>query len=1013
MLVVGMNHSLISSIFSSTTIMKADWLKLSAWYGHVPFAFWLIENLQPKTFVELGTHYGVSFCAFNQAIQKLQLTTKSYAIDTWKGDEHSGLYGEDVYTQLSAYHDQKYGSFSRLVRSTFDRAVSHFPDNSIDLLHIDGLHTYEAVKHDYETWFAKLSDSSVVIFHDINVRERGFGVWKLWQELSQQYPHFSFLHYHGLGVLGVGDNLPEAAQALFETNSDSDLVFQIRENFARLGTAVAESWSKQEQQKEIAKLATELQQTQTELSRSQQQLQQSQSTQEHLQQQLRQADATQEQLQQSQSQQKYIQKQLQQSQSIQEQLQQQLQQSQSTQEQLQQQLQQSQSTQEQLQTLITAMESSKFWQIRQFWLKFKQIIDRGKGDELYQAYRGSSSNAHNRLWGLQIRYERIQDLGWEYVFTKIFKDKLPQVTKSLLEPESPPVQPDPDIPRSSDNIYQQWLNKNYPKQADLDRMAETLETFKYKPTISIIVPVYNPPEQFLREAIESVQKQIYPYWELCLADDLSTKPYVRQVLAEYSQQDDRIKVVFRQENGHISRASNSALEIAQGEYIALLDHDDVLTPHALYEVASLLNEHPEADMIYSDEDKISEDNIIKDPAFKMDWCPDSFLSRMYTCHLGVYRRSLITEIGNFRVGFEGSQDYDLVLRFTEKTDKIFHIPKILYHWRMHSESAAAGTSAKPYAYEAAKKALSEALVRRNEPGKIIPIPGYPGLYSVRYEIKEPALVSIIIPTKDLGKTLNTCLKSIFDKSTYPNYEVIVIDNGSIETETFKCFDYWQNKEPNRFKCYPLDIPFNYSQINDYGVQKSQGKYLLFLNNDTEVITADWIEAMVEQAQRPSIGAVSGLLLYPDKTIQHAGVVLGIGGVGSHSHKRYPSMLPGYFGQVVTINNYSAVTGACLMCRREVFAEVGGFEEDLAMAYNDVDFCLKIIAQGYRNIYLPHVTLFHYESKSRGEEDTPEKLARLNREKAYVIAKWQHILENDPCYSPHLTKDADDYSINLR
>ncbi len=979
--------------------MKAEWLTPSAWYGHVPFAFWLIENLQPKTFVELGTHYGVSFCAFNQAIQKLRLNTKSYAVDTWEGDEHSGLYGEEVFSQLSAYHDPKYGSFSRLIRSTFDQAVSHFPDQSIDLLHIDGLHTYEAVKHDYETWFAKLSDRAVVVFHDINVRERGFGVWQLWQELSQQYPHFSFLHYHGLGVLGVGKNLPENAIALFEANFNSELVFQIRESFARLGTAIAESYSKQEQQKELSNLAVQLQQTQAELTQSQQRLQQTENT----------LTQTQAELTNSQQQLQQIQTELTQSQRK-------LQQTQSELTQSQQQLQQNLHQQAQLQNLIIAMESSKFWQIRTLWLGWKQALNLNHRDEVYQAYLNSFATNSSVIPSLEKKkindkIALLQEKGWEYIFTKIFKDKLPKLAKSLARPDPIVTRIDEDIPPSKDSKYQQWLNKHYPRQIDLTRMSETLSLLSYQPKISIIVPVYNPPEAFFRQAIESVLKQIYPDWELCLADDCSTKPYVKEILEEYAQKDSRIKVVFRQENGHISRASNSALEIATGEYIALLDHDDLLAPHALYEIVRLLNEHPEADMIYSDEDKIDENNWHKDPFFKMDWCPDSFLTRMYTCHLGVYRRSIVTEIGNFRAGLEGSQDYDLVLRFTEKTDKIFHIPKVLYHWRIHSESAASGTSAKPYAYEAAQKALSEALVRRKEPGSIIPVTGYPGLYTTRYEIKEKQLVSIIIPTRDLAKTLNTCLKSIFTKTTYPNYEVIVIDNGSQESATFECFEYWQNQEPNRFNCYSLDIPFNYSQLNNYAVEKSQGHYLLFLNNDTEIISNDWIEAMVEQAQRRSIGAVGGLLLYPDKTIQHAGVVLGIGGVASHSHKGYPSLLPGYFGQVITINNYSAITGACLMCRREVFEQVNGFEEDLAIAYNDVDFCLKLVQQGYRNIYLPHVKLFHYESKSRGKEDSVAKQQRLQQERIYMLNKWQSLLDNDPCYSPHLTRNADDYSIN--
>ena len=312
-----------------------------------------------------------------------------------------------------------------------------------------------------------------------------------------------------------------------------------------------------------------------------------------------------------------------------------------------------------------------------------------------------------------------------------------------------------------------------------------------------------------------------------------------------------------QKTGHISHASNSALEIATGEYVALLDHDDLLAPHALAEVVKLLNKHPEADFIYSDEDKIDEQNFHSDPAFKQDWCPDSFLSKMYTCHLGVYRHAILKQISGFRAGFEGSQDYDLVLRFTEQTvpERIFHIPNILYHWRIHMLSTAAYSDAKPYAYIAGQKAISEAIARRGEPGEVIRKENYPGVYTVRYEITTHKLVSIIIPTKDLADTLNLCLDSIFTESTYPNYEVIVIDNGSVEHQTAECLEYWQQQQPERFKYCAYDIPFNYSQLNNYGAAQAEGDFLLFLNNDTKVITPDWIEAMVEQAQRQSIGAV--------------------------------------------------------------------------------------------------------------------------------------------------------------
>ena len=565
---------------------------------------------------------------------------------------------------------------------------------------------------------------------------------------------------------------------------------------------------------------------------------------------------------------------------------------------------------------------------------------------------------------------------------------------------------------SSVDLYDYWVQQNTPTAEDLQGMAKAVRFFANRPLISVVMPTYNTPEDFLRAAIDSVLDQAYPYWELCIADDASTQPHVQRILKEYAAKETRIKLVLRSQNGHISAASNSALELATGEFIALLDHDDAITPDALYQVVRLLNQHPEADMIYSDEDKLNEQERRTNPFFKPDWCPDSFLTRMYTCHLGVYRRALIEQVGGFRIGYEGSQDYDLVLRVTEQTRNIFHLPKILYHWRINAASVASSSDAKPYAYIAAVKAIGDALDRRGEGGQVVSNPGYPGTYTIRYAIPNPQLVSIIIPTRDLGNVLDRCLESIFAKTTYPNYEVVLIDNGSSDPETLTLIEKWEQREPDRFNCHRLDIPFNFSAINNYAVAQAKGEYLLFLNNDTEVINSDWLEGMVEQAQRESIGAVGAFLLYPDDTIQHAGVVLGIGGIGGHSHKHFPATHTGYFNQVLLTSNYSAVTGACLMCRREVFEAIDGFDEKLSVAFNDVDLCLKMLTAGYQNIYLPHVKLYHHESKSRGYEDTPEKIRRFEQETALMKRKWNHLLQHDPCYNPNLTKEREDFTLPL-
>jgi GT2 family glycosyltransferase len=560
--------------------------------------------------------------------------------------------------------------------------------------------------------------------------------------------------------------------------------------------------------------------------------------------------------------------------------------------------------------------------------------------------------------------------------------------------------------------YSLWLQNFGPREVDFQRMRDLVPLLPRRPLISVIVPTYNTPELYLRAAIESVRAQVYPDWELCIADDASPDSRVRRTLEEYAALDPRIKLTLRAENGHISRATNSALETATGEFVAFLDHDDLITRDALFECALIVNRIPDVDMIYSDEDKIDDTGTLREPFFKPDWNPDRFLSQMYTCHFGVYRRSLVESLGGLRPEFNGSQDYDLVLRLTERTTRIHHIPKILYHWRIHPGSVTSSSDAKPYAYDAAERAIGEAIERRGEPGRVYGRTDLPGHYIVRYKILDRKKVSVIIPTRNHGEDVDHCLKSIFAKTTYDDFEIVLLDNGSNEKASLDTFQKWA-KYDRRIKLLRYDVPFNFSKINNYAVAHSDGHYVLLLNNDTEVISGDWMEAMVEQAQRPSIGAVGALLLYPDDTVQHAGVILGIGGVAGHSHKGFPSNAPGYFATLCTVNNFSAVTGACLMVRRSVYDQVGGLDEELTVALNDVDFCLKIREAGYRNVYLPHVKLYHFESKSRGYELTPEKLQRFEGERRMMMHRWKTDVTTDPYYSPNLTLDGEDFAIRTR
>ena len=462
--------------------------------------------------------------------------------------------------------------------------------------------------------------------------------------------------------------------------------------------------------------------------------------------------------------------------------------------------------------------------------------------------------------------------------------------------------------------YPNWLARN--EVLDIEAMTQEIATFHYQPKISIAMPVYNVEEKWLRLCIDSILNQVYTNWELCMADDASTDPNVKKILTEYQQLDERIRVVFREQNGHISEATNSALAIATGEFVALLDNDDELAINAFYEVVKVLNENPELDLIYSDEDKIDMDGNRSDPAFKPDWSPDLLLGTNYISHLGVYRRSVLEEIGGFRKGYEGSQDYDLVLRFTEKTTKerIKHIPKVLYYWRMLPTSTAVDQGSKGYAFEAGLRAVQDALVRRGINGHATHGAAN-GLYDVYYDIESEKLVSIIIPTKNGYKDVQRCVSSIIEKTTYQNYEIIMADNGSTDPKMHELYAEFEQQLPSRFFVESIDIPFNFSTINNRAAKKAHGEYLLFLNNDTEVITENWLTLMVSFAQQERIGCVGAKLLYPNNTVQHAGVILGLGGVAGHGHYGYPHGDLGYFGRLAINVNYSAVTAACLLMKK--------------------------------------------------------------------------------------------------
>lgn len=553
------------------------------------------------------------------------------------------------------------------------------------------------------------------------------------------------------------------------------------------------------------------------------------------------------------------------------------------------------------------------------------------------------------------------------------------------------------------NEYDMWMLQNE------QQYKEPEQELEYKPLISVVVPVYNVEPQMLTACIQSVQNQTYDNWELCLVDDCSTDARVRETLRQFEGVE-RIKIKYRSENGHISRTTNDGIAMAEGEFVALLDCDDLYAENALYEIAKKLNEDHTLDFIYSDEDKLSEDGTKRrNPFFKPDWSPDTFMSLMYTCHLAVYRKSLLDEMGGLRVGLEGSQDYDLVLRVMEKTNRIGHVPKILYHWREREESTANDISAKPYIIETTKKAKLEALERRGVKGHLEYIKDIV-MFRVVYEVVGNPRVSIIIPSKDNYDILKQCLTSIRKETKYQNYEIIVVDNGSAE-ETHA--EYTQMCKELDCKYHYAPMEFNFSKMCNIGAHLADGQFLLFLNDDIRVEGAEWLERMLGHAQQPHTGAVGCKLIYPNTNlIQHVGVVSFMVGPG-HAFQRINDDLNCYWGRNKLEYNYSAVTGACLMIDRKKYDQVGGFSEQLPVAYNDIDLCFNLVEAGYYNVVRTDVRLYHYESVSRGYDAvSPEKAARQQREMKKLYDRHPEFKGYDPCYNPNLIGNSDNFSLRL-
>lgn len=565
--------------------------------------------------------------------------------------------------------------------------------------------------------------------------------------------------------------------------------------------------------------------------------------------------------------------------------------------------------------------------------------------------------------------------------------------------------------RAASSDYQEWVTR-YDTLSDEDErlIKQKVESLSFKPFFSVLMPTYNTEEKWLCAAINSVLNQLYLNFELIIIDDASTNSRVRDIIREYEQKDSRVKSVFRKENGHIAKATDDGLKIATGEFIIPVDHDDEIPPHALYRFAHEINEYPNTKFIYSDEDKITEQNVRFNPYFKTDFDSEFLLSQNYICHLCCFNRELALKVGGYREGTDGAQDWDIILRMTRECipEEIRHIPEILYHWRVIATSTASGTGSKPYVLNAQKKVIEDHLSVLNIVAKV-EIDEKLSHMQVTYELPEELpLVSIIIPTKDNVSVLRTFVNGLLYETSYPNKEIIIVNNGSEKEETLEYFKLLKSKG-----VIILDDPrpFNFSRLNNFAVTKAKGSLLAFCNNDLSVTNGGWLREMVSVALQPKVGAVGARLLFPVGLLQHAGVILGIGGVGGHCHKGRPKHDVGYFNRTVLRHGVSAVTAACLVIKKEIFDSVGGFDDkDLSVAFNDVDFCIKVREAGFKNIYTPFAELLHHESISRGYENTKEKFNRFEKEIAVMKKRWGSILEKDPFYSPNLSNIAEDYTF---
>jgi glycosyltransferase involved in cell wall biosynthesis len=986
----GMESLSVLREFSPKYISEVD-----SWHAHLPFAYSLMTAMRPKIFVELGTHYGDSYFTFCQARRHASLDTKCYAIDHWAGDSHTNKYGEEVFEKVTNYNSENYSDFSELIRSKFSDALGLFEHGSIELLHLDGFHTFEAVNQDFRTWLPKIRRNGIILIHDICVRDRGFGVWELWESIKNEFPSFSFEFGFGLGVI---QNRDEGGSTPKIQGIDLSRGKNIQDLFYLAGEKVFLQKKIHSGQLNLDRSEKKIQVLQEKNSTG---LQQSKDFLNSVQKQLDTANARIESLGESLSRKRdgiYPQT-----------------------------IKQTFDTLSSCLNLRKKLDPIVIWESphSQLSLTWGQIT-----------FSGMIRFAGERLVKgifLQIG-KRTVACDWNIISSK--KKREIKFTCSLRMGNGPKkcnlflvlddnssikagarllfsVKSKSFISIAKDIIakpkqeepYQSWLKCNSPSIRNRRSCESYDATLAKRPLFSFVMPVYEPPINFLKEAIASILDQTYTHWELCITNDAGENDEVNQYLEAIHQRNPRIKLNRRQENGGIAKATNDAIALAKGEFLVFIDHDDLIEPTALSEFACYIDKHPKTDFLYSDDDKVDINGLRYSPQFKPDWSPELLSAYCYVSHVKVVRTSTSAQVGHVREGFDGAQDYDYVLRLSEVCREIGHLPKVLYHWRALPGSTAISGAAKPESFEAGLRAVRDSYSRQGL-SVTIEQPGWAkeealGIYTPKFPDSGPE-VTILIPSRNNYLLLSKCLESI-ESTSYQNFRITIIDNESDDPSTLELLDRTSHK------ILRLGNPsgkFNFSYLVNKGVEQSNTPYVLLLNDDTEVLNPNWLSQMVGFLGIEGVGSVGAKLLFPNNSIQHAGIIHGLGGgYAGPAFRNEASTDPGYLNYLRTPRNYSAVTAACLLTTKSLYLELGGFDEtNFAVAYNDVDFCYRLTASGKRCVYCPDATLLHREGSSRGFTDNIAELASFKK-------KYRDF--KDPFYNPNLSLENERFEIAPR